>query len=80
MRYATAAAFRDALEHRLRARATEHLLGVNVLHKQVAIDLFLARLTIAAPGSLGGEGSVRARPTPRLPRSSNARRRPHTKR
>lgn len=50
MRYATAAAFRDALEHRLRARATEHLVGVNVRRKQVAIDRFLARLTIAAPG------------------------------
>ena len=50
MRYATAAAFRDALEHRLRTRATEHLVGVNVLRKQVAIDRFLARLTIAAPG------------------------------
>jgi len=51
MRYATATAFRDALEHRLRARATEHQVGVNVLRKQVAIDRFLARLTIAAPGA-----------------------------
>ena len=50
MRYATAAAFRDALKHRLNARATERQIAVNVLRKQVAIDRFLARLAVAAPG------------------------------
>ncbi len=50
MRYSTAAAFRDALEHRLNLRATERQLAVNVRRKQVAIDRFLARLTVAAPG------------------------------
>ena len=50
MRYSTAAAFRDALEHRLNTRATERQIAVNVLRKQVAIDRFLARLTVAAPG------------------------------
>ena len=50
MRYSTAAAFRDALEHRLNTWATERQIAVNVLRKQVAIDRFLARLTVAAPG------------------------------
>lgn len=50
MRYATAAAFRDALEHRLNTRATARQIAVNVLRKQVAIDRFLARLAVAAPG------------------------------
>ena len=50
MRYATAAAFRDALEHRLNARATARQIAVNVLRKQVAIDRFLARLAVVAPG------------------------------
>ena len=50
MRYSTAAAFRDALEHRLNTWATERQIAVNVLRKQVAIDRFLARLAVAAPG------------------------------
>ena len=50
MRYSTAAAFRDALEHRLNLRATERQIAVNVLRKQVAIDRFLARLAVVAPG------------------------------
>lgn len=50
MRYSTAAAFRDALEHRLNMRATERQIAVNVLRKQVAIDRFLARLAVAASG------------------------------
>lgn len=49
MRYRTAAAFRDALEHRLNAQAIARRIAVNVLRKQVAIDRFLARLTVAAP-------------------------------
>ena len=50
MRYSTAAAFRDALEHRLNLRATERQIAVNVLRKQVAIDRILARLAVVAPG------------------------------
>ena len=50
MRYSTAAAFRDALEHRLNTWATERQIAVNVLRKQVAIDRFLARLAVVAPG------------------------------
>ena len=49
MRYRTATAFRDALEHRLNAQATARQNAVNVLRKQVAIDRFLSRLTGAAP-------------------------------
>ena len=73
MRYSTAAAFRDALEHRLNLRATERQIAVNVLRKQVAIDRFLARLAVVAPGPMGGEGSLRHRLATRLPRSRDTR-------
>ena len=49
MRYRAAAAFRDALVHRLNVQATARRIAVNVLRKQVAIDRFLAGLTVAAP-------------------------------
>lgn len=57
MRYSTAAAFRDALEHRLNTRATERQIAVNVLRKQAAIDRFLARLAVAAPGRWVAKGA-----------------------
>jgi hypothetical protein len=49
MRYATAAAFRQALDDRLRAEAARSGLGIARLRKRVAFELFLRRLVTVAP-------------------------------
>jgi hypothetical protein len=49
MKYATAAAFRQALEDRLRAEASKSGLGIARLRKRVAFELFLRRLVAVAP-------------------------------
>jgi hypothetical protein len=49
MRYATAAAFRQALDDRLKAEAAETGLGIARLRKRVAFELFLRRLVAVAP-------------------------------
>ncbi len=48
MRYATAAAFRQALDDRLRAEAARSGLGIARLRKRVAFELFLRRLVTVA--------------------------------
>jgi hypothetical protein len=50
VRYATAAAFRRALEDRLLARSSETGLSLSRLRKEVAFDRMLARLLDVAPG------------------------------
>jgi hypothetical protein len=50
MRYATAAAFRQALEDRLKTEAAETGLSIARLRKRVAFELFLRRLVAVAPG------------------------------
>jgi len=49
MRYATAAAFRQALDDRLKAEAMTTGLGVARPRKRVAFELFLRRLVAVAP-------------------------------
>jgi len=49
MRYATAAAFRQALDNRLKAEAAKTGLGIARLRKRVAFELFLRRLVAVAP-------------------------------
>lgn len=49
MRYATAAAFRQALDNRLEAEAAKTGLGLARLRKRVAFELFLRRLVSVAP-------------------------------
>jgi hypothetical protein len=49
MRYATAAAFRQALDDRLKVEATKTGLGIARLRKRVAFELFLRRLVAVAP-------------------------------
>jgi hypothetical protein len=49
MKYATAAAFRTALEQRLKTEATETSLGLSRLRKRVAFELLLRRLVAVAP-------------------------------
>jgi hypothetical protein len=49
MRYATAAAFRQALDDRLKAEAAKTGLGIARLRKRVAFELFLRRLVAVAP-------------------------------
>lgn len=49
MRYATAAAFRQALDDRLKAEAVTTGLGIARLRKRVAFELFLRRLVAVAP-------------------------------
>jgi hypothetical protein len=49
MRYATAAAFSQALDDRLKTEATETGLGLSRLRKRVAFELFLRRLVAVAP-------------------------------
>lgn len=50
MRYETAAAFRQALEQRLLARARATGVSLVRLRKSVTFDRLLARLAVAAPG------------------------------
>jgi hypothetical protein len=50
VRYATAAAFRQALDHRLKTEAARTGLPLARLRKQVAFELFLRRLVAVAPG------------------------------
>jgi hypothetical protein len=49
MRYATAAAFRQALDDRLKAEAAKTGLGLARIRKRVAFELFLRRLVAVAP-------------------------------
>lgn len=49
MRYATAAAFRQALDDRLKTEASATGLGLARLRKRVAFELFLRRLVAVAP-------------------------------
>ncbi|MBK8294608.1 MAG: nucleotidyl transferase AbiEii/AbiGii toxin family protein [Solirubrobacterales bacterium] len=49
MKYASASAFRDALEARLRQDQTSRV-GLSRLRKRVAFERFLARLQMVAPG------------------------------
>jgi predicted nucleotidyltransferase component of viral defense system len=49
MRYATAAAFRQALDDRLKTEAARTRLPLARLRKQVAFELFLRRLVAVAP-------------------------------
>lgn len=49
MRYTSAAAFRQALEERLKNEATSSGLGLPRLRKRVAFELFLRRLLAVAP-------------------------------
>jgi hypothetical protein len=49
MRYATAAAFRQALDDRLKTEAATTGLGIARLRKRVAFELFLRRLIVVAP-------------------------------
>jgi hypothetical protein len=49
MKYTTAAAFRQALEQRLKNEASSTGLGLARLRKRVAFELFLRRLLIVAP-------------------------------
>src|SRR5437764_10589546 len=49
MRYATAAAFRQALDDRLKTEAASTGLGIARLRKRVAFELFLRRLVEVAP-------------------------------
>lgn len=49
MKYATAAAFRQALDARLKAEATGSGLAIARLRKRVAFELFLRRLVSVAP-------------------------------
>jgi nucleotidyltransferase AbiEii toxin of type IV toxin-antitoxin system len=49
MRYATPAAFRHALEDRLKTEAAKTGLGIARLRKRVAFELFLRRLVAVAP-------------------------------
>jgi hypothetical protein len=59
MKYATSAAFRTALDQRLKNVAAESpRLSVERLRKAVAIERFLARLELAAPGSWLLKGGV----------------------
>jgi len=50
MRYATSAAFRQALDDRLKTEAANTGLGIARLRKRVAFELFLRRLVAVAPG------------------------------
>ena len=50
MRYATAAAFRAALDDRLKAESQRTGAALPRVRKRVAFELFLRRLIIAAPG------------------------------
>lgn len=49
MKYATAAAFRQALDDRLKTEAIKTGLGIARLRKRVAFELFLRRLVAVAP-------------------------------
>lgn len=49
MKYSSAAAFRQALEERLKNEATSTGLGLARLRKRVAFELFLRRLLVVAP-------------------------------
>jgi predicted nucleotidyltransferase component of viral defense system len=49
MRYATATAFRQALEQRLKSEADDTGLSLARLRKRVAFELFLRRLLVVAP-------------------------------
>jgi hypothetical protein len=49
MRYTTAAAFRQALDDRLKTESAETGLGIARLRKRVAFELLLRRLVVVAP-------------------------------
>lgn len=58
MRYATAAAFRTALEVRLKNESREKGVRLDRLRKLVVFDRFLARLVAVAPGRLLLKGGL----------------------
>lgn len=58
MRYATASAFRTALETRLLARAREAGVSIVRLRKTVVFDRLLARLLVVAPGRWHLKGAL----------------------
>ena len=58
MRYATAAAFRKALEQRLRDRAQSARLPLDVLRKRVVFERFLARLVRVSPDDWRLKGAL----------------------
>ena len=58
MRYATAAAFRQALEDRLKTEAVHTGLPLARLRKQVAFELFLRRLVVVPPNSWVLKGAL----------------------
>jgi hypothetical protein len=58
MRYATAAAFRQALDDRLKSEATRTGLPLVRLRKQVAFELFLRRLVAVAPDRFVLKGAL----------------------
>ena len=58
MRYATANAFRTALEARLLARARETGVSIVRLRKTVVFDRLLARLLVVAPGRWHLKGAL----------------------
>jgi hypothetical protein len=58
MRYATAAAFRQALEDRLKTEAAKTGLSIARLRKRVAFELFLRRLVAVAPNSWVLKGAL----------------------
>ena len=58
MRYATAAAFRQALEDRLKTEAAATGLGIARLRKRVAFELLLNRLVTVAPDRWVLKGAV----------------------
>jgi hypothetical protein len=58
MRYATAAAFRQALDDRLKSEAARTGLPLARLRKQVAFELFLRRLVAVAPDRFVLKGAL----------------------
>ena len=58
MKYTSAAAFRQALEQRLKNEAASTGLGLARLRKRVAFELFLRRLLVAAPNRWALKGAL----------------------
>lgn len=58
MRYATAAAFRAALEQRLQAAAMEQRTSLGRLRKMAVFDRLMARLLMVAPDRWVVKGGV----------------------
>ena len=56
--YATAGAFRTALEERLKSMSQTEQIDINRLRRQVSFDRLLARFIPGRPGALGVEGRL----------------------